>query len=438
MSAPVDTWDLGGEIPWARTNGIAVVDDSRTDEVEETNASDDTESSPATPTRSLTITPASQIKPRPVRWAWDTAAPGTDPGKQQGRLPVGSLSIAVGRAGIGKSQFAAWLTAQVTNGALPGAFLGRPRSVIYVATEDSWEMTLVPRLMAAGADLSRVFRVGIAINEDTSYRLILPHDNDLLELAINAKDAGIVVMDPLLSLVSETINDYRAREVRAALEPVVQIADRTGAVLLGLAHFTKATGTDPLMLVSGSAAFGQLVRSAIGFARDDEADEPTFVLSTIKNNLGREDLPSLAYRIEPFTIDTEEGPSHVSRLAFTGKESERSVRDLLRAPGGEGETNSSGVDDWLRELLENGPMESNEVYKHADAAGYSKDQMKRAKGRIGAHAVHPEIPGPWFWELQGSAQGVQGGTRARMLPCAPLGTEAPVQSWADEPLSEGD
>lgn len=66
--------------------------------------------------RCLVLRPAASFTPRPVRWAWDTAAPDTEPQFREGRFPVGSLVIAAGRAGVGKSQFAVWCTAGVTTG----------------------------------------------------------------------------------------------------------------------------------------------------------------------------------------------------------------------------------------------------------------------------------------------------------------------------------
>jgi hypothetical protein len=164
----------------------------------------------------------------------------------------------------------------------------------------------------------------------------------------------LVVLDQLLSLLDHEINDYRAREVRHALEPVVAVADRTRCLFLGLAHFTKATGNDPLMLVSGSGAFGQLIRAGVGFARDEDADGEALVLSQIKNNLGREDLPSLKYEIQPVSVETPEGTSYVSRFRFTGEESERSVRDLLRGAGSEDPEQRSEREEaaeWLRDYL---------------------------------------------------------------------------------------
>jgi hypothetical protein len=49
----------------------------------------------------------------------------------------------------------------ITRGVLSGEFFGMPKSVLVAAAKDSWSQTIVPRLIAAGADLDRVFRVEI-------------------------------------------------------------------------------------------------------------------------------------------------------------------------------------------------------------------------------------------------------------------------------------
>ena len=118
------------------------------------------------PSRRLILTPASEIQPEPVVWAWE------DDGA--GRIPAGSFGLFAGREGTGKSSFLIWLAAQVTSGELPGAFKGRPRAVIYVAVEDSWKYTIVPRLMAAGADLTKVYRAEVEAVEGDTVTLSLP------------------------------------------------------------------------------------------------------------------------------------------------------------------------------------------------------------------------------------------------------------------------
>lgn len=351
--------------------------------------------------RRLVMRKASSFTPRPVKWAWDTRlGMGGGPAFAEGRFPIGSLVIAVGRAGVGKSQFACWFTAMITRGLLPGEFFDKPRSVIYCATEDSWEMTIIPRLIAAGADLDRVYHVAVADDGDEHAKLTLPSDTAALEQEIKDHDVAVIVMDPLLSLIDSTIDDYRGREVRSALEPLIAVADRTRALLLGLAHFNKATGSDPLLLVQGSAAFGQLVRAAVAFIRDEdeEAGPEKFILSTIKNNLGRENLPSLGYVIEPVPIPTEEGDANVSRLTFTGA-SARSVRDMLNPVMVAGAAKRHAVDSWLEGYLaENGNrVDSKKVLDAATDAGFSPEQTRRAKERLRICSAKSGFTAGWDW-----------------------------------------
>lgn len=335
-------------------------------------------------TRRLILTPASQIRIRRVRWMWDTTPSGEEP-TSHGRLPMNSLAIAAGGPGLGKSQFGIWLTAQITNGTLPGELYGTPRSVIYAATEDSWSMTIAPRLVAAGADMDRVFRIDVMDDERLHARLSLPIDTSLLGKAAEEYGVALLVADPLLSMIDATINDYRATEIRSALEPLVAAADRHNFSVLGLAHFTKAGGTDPLSRVAGSGAFGQLIRSLIAFAKqegDDGTDE--FVMSLEKNNLGRLGLPSHAYTIQGVTIDTDEGPSHTSRFVL-GPESLTSVREVMRAEStGESSSSMGEAVEWLQGWLTDagGSGVGRDIKKAARGEGFSDSTVDRARRKL--------------------------------------------------------
>jgi hypothetical protein len=334
--------------------------------------------------RRLVLTPASSIRIRPVRWLWDTTPPDAPP-TSHGRIPLNSLAIAAGGPGLGKSQCACWFTARITTGSLPGELWGKPRSVIYAATEDSWTYTIAPRLVAAGADLDRVFRIDVQDDDELHARLTLPKDISLVGKAAEEYGVGLLVADPLLSMIDSSINDYRAAEVRSALEPLVAAADKHGFTILGLAHFTKAGGADPLSRIAGSGAFGQLIRSLIAFAKQEsEEGEEEFVMSLEKNNLGRLGLPSFTYTIQPITVDTEEGPSYVSRFAL-GPESTTSVREVMRAEtNGEG-AGSNEVVEWLQGWLTDlgGSDEAREIKKAARKEGYSESAVDRAKKKLG-------------------------------------------------------
>ena len=73
---------------------------------------------------------------------------------------------------------------------LKGVYFGQPRSVLVAATEDSWEHTIVPRLMAAGADLTRVYRVDVVAPDGVPLTLSLPVDVTAMEQRARDVDAA--------------------------------------------------------------------------------------------------------------------------------------------------------------------------------------------------------------------------------------------------------
>lgn len=355
--------------------------------------------------RRLVLTPASEIRPRPVVWGW------------QDRLPAGEVSLVAGREGIGKSLFLIDLAAKLTRGELPGVFFGQPRAVFYCATEDSWERTIVPRLIAADADLSLIYRVKVervemSAGASVAVELVLPADCDLLAGEIKRVEAAMVALDPLMSAVDRTVDTYSDRDMRTVLEPLHQLADESGCMIVGLAHFNKTATDDPLSKIIGSRAFTSVVRAVLAMARDHDAEDGTCVISQVKNNLGRLDLPHLSYVVRSAIVETEEGDADTGRLHFTG-ESVRGVHDILS------ESNSRGAKDrtelaqctaWLeQELTEDRP--SKEIAEAAYDMGFSERTLKRARGklRVRAESRPTGLQGrnEW-WMLALSGEGGQG------------------------------
>lgn len=392
--------------------------------------------------RRARITWADQITMRPVVWAWSDAG--------RGRIPSGSLSVAAGREGTGKSTFGIWLAAQITRGTLPGNLHGSPRRVLYVAVEDSWEHTLAPRLSAAGADLAMVGRFDVVVLNDEEVTLSLPHDNRLLEQVIREHAAALVVIDPLMSVMADGIDTHKTRDVRRALDPLARLADSTGCLLLGIAHFNKGAGSDPSTLITGSGAFKDVPRSVFGFVRDSDADDGARVMTQTKNSLGRDEMPSLKYVIEDAVIDTAEGPAHVGRLVWRG-ESERTAQDILRdsATTPEDRDERSDAASWLRAYLMDQGSEAaaTEVKRAGAVAGFSYDALKRAKAKAGARSRKAGLNDGWVWALsehalpEGSDEGCEGsGVQAPArfapfpLPSEPGGSEAAggAERYADE------
>lgn len=323
--------------------------------------------------RTVSLTPASSIKVRPVRWLWE------------GRVPLGSLTLLAGREGIGKSTVAYTFAADITRGVLPGKYLGQPKGVLVAATEDSWEHTIVPRLMAAGADLDKVYRVDVTTSDGVSGSLSLPRDLGAVEDAVRQVDAALILLDPLMSRLDGKLDTHKDAEVRIALEPLTAVADRSGASILGLIHVNKGQSTDPLNMVMASKAFTAVARAVL-FVMVDPDTEGQRLLGTPKNNLGRDDLPTLTFQIESAHVaDTDEGPVWTGRVKWLG-ESEHSIQDALdsASEGADARSATAEAGAWLVDYLttQGGESDSKDIRAAGQKAGHSNDALKRSRKRV--------------------------------------------------------
>lgn len=316
---------------------------------------------------------ASEYDIEKTHWIWEE------------RVPLGALTLTPGRGGIGKSTFHAWIVAAITKGTLQGDYLGIPRYCVIAATEDSWSKTIVPRLSAAGADLSRVINVEVDTQDaaDGGF-LVLPSHLDDLQDIIRDYEVALVSIDPLLGVIDAKLDSYKDAEVRKALAPLTSMAERTNCVILGNAHYTKA-GSDPLTSIMGSAAFGNVARAGLGFAQDKDAGENMVVMSQIKNNLGKMNVPSLLFEIvDTEVMTTHEGPTQIGKLEWRG-ESNRSVFDVMGDSRSHEERSvAKEVEQWLREMLRKagGEISSKKLEAAARVEGYSPITIKRARKNL--------------------------------------------------------
>lgn len=368
------------------------------------------------------ITWADTIEPVPVTWAWsgnleplyedsegsNNMSP--ESSESSGRIAAGTIAIAAGPEGVGKSSFGITLAALVSTGRLPGAWFGVSRNVLYVAVEDSWAHTLVPRLMAAEADLKRIGRFEVVSDTDAVATLSLPHDNALFEAAIAENDIALIVLDPLMSLISDRIDTHRERDVREALDPLAKIADRTKAVILGIAHWNKHSGSDLSARITGSGAFKNVPRAIFGFGRDPESADEGCVMTQSKNSLGMSNLPSISYRIESATVATPHGDAHTGRFVALGV-SDRSLTDILAAangsekPGVRAEKLTAEQEFILMYIQlygdENGEVPSRDVLAQGALEDFKENDLKKARNamsnRVGTRKTG--TGGGWNWYL---------------------------------------
>lgn len=347
------------------------------------------------PIRPLSVIRASTIAIRPVRWLWDD------------RISLGTLCLIGGREGVGKSLVTYTLAAQVTRGTLPGVYLGQPRGVIVVASEDSWEHTIVPRLIGAGADLDLIYRLTVNTPDGQEGELELPCDLEELERIIGETSSALVMLDPLLSRLAHDLDTHKDADVRRALEPLVKLSNRSSACFIGLIHVNKSTSADPLTMLMGSRAFTAVSRAVL-FVMTDPNDASKRLLGQAKNNLGRMDVPTLSFQIiASLVATTEEGEVWTGRVDWLG-DSEFSLHDAIAATSATAQDKSDRADAsaWLSDELSSleGPMDSAKVKRAATAAGHSLSTLHRARTALHVVVTSAGFPKRTYWTLPASSQ----------------------------------
>lgn len=357
--------------------------------------------------RQLTTTRASSLDVKPVHWLW------TD------RIPAGALTLLAGREGIGKSLLGYSLAADITRGTLAGNRAGMPAPVLVIATEDSWSQTIVPRLMAANANLDLILRVTATTGTGGDTGVNLPVDLAALEQLVKEEGAALVLLDPLMSRLDSGLDSHKDAEVRQALEPLVALAERTGVALLGLIHVNKTATSDPLTSIMASRAFAAVARAVLYVARDVDQPDRRLV-ETVKSNLGRLDLPTLTFSVVGMVVaSTAEGDVTTGQLQWTG-ETSKTIRDVLSTFAETSDTRTAKAEaaDWLTDyfVTQGGSAAYADIRREASKAGHAESAIKRAGELLRVRKVSAGFPRTTTWTLPAqSAHGQSGQSLGRVI-----------------------
>ena len=193
-------------------------------------------------------------------------------------IPFGRLTIIQGNPGDGKTYFAMMLTAACTNRKLfPNMEDIEPFNVIYQTAEDGMGDTIKPRLVEAGADLSRVMVI-----DDSEEALTL--SDDRIEKAVRQNHARLVVIDPVQAFIGADVDMNRANEVRPVFRKLGMIAEKTSCAIVLIGHLNKSSGTQSTYWGLGSIDIMAAVRSLI-FIGKVRKDSTTRVLIHEKSSL---------------------------------------------------------------------------------------------------------------------------------------------------------
>jgi hypothetical protein len=337
----------------------------------------------AADTRRITTERADKIAPRKLRWLWPD------------RIPLGKVTVFAGLPGQGKSLATVDIGARLTTAReYPDCPNPLPASeVLFVAGEDDPEDALIPRLMAAGADRSRIHWLkGVRDNgKDDSLRL----DMDIAgikQFLDDHRDIRLVVLDPIsnhlggASMVDE-------QEVRSILVPLAEISKDCDLAIICVMHLNKKEGLAPIHRVSGAAAFIGVARASWLFAPDPET-QSNHLMMPLKNNYAKQPS-SLVYRVDEGQVSIENEDVPIPRMKWLDEIDVDLNAVVLGAP-----TRRSNAKAFLEKILAKGPCDSSAVYDAAMKEGISKRTLERAKAEL---EIKSQKNGEaWEWQLPDS------------------------------------
>ena len=310
-------------------------------------------------------------------------------------IPFGKVTIIQGDPGEGKTTMVLQIIAKLTKGEAifprqeqkieekNGAEmpvdsnvdnLMEPVNVIYQTAEDGLGDTIKPRLLAAGADCSRVLVI-----DDREQPLTMLDIR--LEEAIVQTKARLVVLDPIQGFLGAEVDMHRANEIRPLMKRVAVFAEKYHCAIILIGHMNKNSNGKSSYRGLGSIDFQAAARSVLIVGRIK--DEPEVrVVCHVKSSLAPEGK-SIAFR-----LDKDNGFEWIGEYDI-------SADDLLS--GDSRGQKSRKAKEFLLEILADGGMAQKKIEEEAEKRGIKKKTLRNAKLELEIDSV--KRGNQWFWML---------------------------------------
>ncbi len=346
---------------------------------------------------SLQTKTANKITTKKIKWLWEQ------------RIPFGKLSVLAGNPDQGKSLVTMYMVSQLTTGRpLYGSTVALTAcEVLVLAGEDEANDTIVPRLQAGDADLSKVHLVeavavkdgkGLTVGERETQ---LDTDIQMIETMLKEHpQIRLVIVDPLSNYLGRA-NMNREQEVRQVLVPLKNLAARTGVAIVAVMHLNKSTDSSAIHRIGGAVAFTGVAR-AVWLFTEDPNDQQKHLMLRVKGNIAKS-VGGLSYRIQAKPVTVEGSPEYQPYVEWQG-ETDQVASDVLvgGAPAGRPNEKIQTAKDWLADFLSKGSETATDVKKYGAKAGFTWRTIERAKADL--HVVSEKPGSVWEWALPNQDQ----------------------------------
>jgi archaellum biogenesis ATPase FlaH len=284
------------------------------------------------------------------------------------------LTILEGDPGLGKSYVAQMIGAAIVDGKRLPTVKAHPAvkgKVAYFDLENSAGTVTKARLVDNGCKNMKDYY------QDEQVFMI--DDEDIMERVYEGLERiqpDLVVFDTLNTYIGKA-DVHKASETQQAMKHFVEIARRFNCSCVVLRHLTKSTKEKALYRGQGSIAFTGMARVVMTVGQHPE-DDNVRVMAVTKLNVTK--IPdALTFEIKPLP-DTLKRQDR-SELVWGDFVDLTADEIMMTSPAKK--KRGDEVEDFLRDLLESGPMTKGAVERAAKARGISIKIVLRTAAAIG-------------------------------------------------------
>ncbi len=212
------------------------------------------------------------IDPERIHWLW------------RNRIAFGKLTVIEGDPKTGKSLVTLEIAARLTRGeSLPGDESHKldPANIVVVSAEDDVADTIKPRLLAAGADMSRCRTIRIRDRGLNRLPELTSADLAVMEKAVVEHEARMLILDPLAAFLPSKVDANIDHHIRRVLQPLATMAARTGVALEVVRHWNKNAQSGKAIYRGGaSIGIAGAARSILVVGKDPDDPRRRVLAST--------------------------------------------------------------------------------------------------------------------------------------------------------------
>lgn len=325
----------------------------------------------------------SDVEEEPIDWLW------------KGVFPCGMLSIITGNPSVGKTFTAAWISSRLSHGIpFPGQQTGIMGGTLYLTRESPQKTVLKPRLVAAGADCSKITHIqGIYDELGQAQVFDVAKNVPLMKQKLDANpEVRLIIIDPIISFMDTKIDTSNPGHVRHAMDVLAVFADRWKIAIIVIMHLNKNMAQDIIQRNSGSIQF--MAAAQVGWVvGPDPNNKFRKLMMPAKNNLAPM-TDTWVFDVENYTYQNRAGKTIETGRAVFLEEPQKDV-DVAAIispyakvdPGRLSKMRQAEI-LLMNEVIKGGPKDEKELERIALDKKICIDTLRKAKQKMGIDDSH--------------------------------------------------